>query len=226
MYSRSVQGQVLTFTFSPFKYLDNLMLTDTETGSLWSQLGLRAVDGKLHDRQLRRLPTVQTTWKHWRTMFPDTQVFDLAAGDGTAISRRYFQQIADHDDPGQGNEADAADRIRPLELVLGLTGASSSRAYPYSLLAKRASPLCDSFEDRPIMIHFDHEAYAAWATDEAGALLPTVTTRWRVWQGFYPSTTAWVAEPSAGSAEADTDGSETAEQTGTDFRNKTPIEGD
>ena len=41
------------------------------------------------------------------------------------------------------------------------------------------------------MIHFDSEAYAAWVTDEAGRLVPAVTTRWRVWQGFYPDTTAW-----------------------------------
>ncbi|MBP87221.1 MAG: hypothetical protein CMJ64_10955 [Planctomycetaceae bacterium] len=78
MHSRRVAGRQLTFAFSARLHRGNLLLGDDATGSQWSQLGLRAVKGELQETPLTILPTVQTTWRHWRELYPDTDVIEPA----------------------------------------------------------------------------------------------------------------------------------------------------
>ena len=47
---------------------------DVETGSRWQQSTGEAIDGPLKGRTLELYDFVLTTWKEWRTRYPNTQV--------------------------------------------------------------------------------------------------------------------------------------------------------
>ena len=74
MYARTVGARTLTFGVSGMLYRDALVMFDRETGSLWSQIDGRAVQGPLLGQELQPLAAVHATWKEWKALYPDSLV--------------------------------------------------------------------------------------------------------------------------------------------------------
>lgn len=75
-FNRTIEGQTLTLKASGFLYNDNLMPTDIETGSVWSQMLIRGVTGK-HDRKVpHTYNVVETDWETVKTYFPEAKVYN------------------------------------------------------------------------------------------------------------------------------------------------------
>ncbi len=79
MYSREIDGKILTLSASGWTYRFTFVLYDYETESLWYHLpgeqGLTCVSGPYADRKLPELSSVFTRWNHWKADFPDTKIF-------------------------------------------------------------------------------------------------------------------------------------------------------
>ncbi len=84
-WGRSVGGNATTFGVSGLLYNSNLIPYDRASDSNWSQMKLLCVNGELSGDEPATFPIVETTWKTWRTMFPDSEVMTLETG----ISRPY-----------------------------------------------------------------------------------------------------------------------------------------
>ncbi|MDX1762934.1 MAG: DUF3179 domain-containing (seleno)protein [bacterium] len=67
VYSREIDGQVLTLVPSGWTYRNIFVLYDRETNTLWypSRNGLRGIQGKYFGRELEKLPSKDTTWNKW-----------------------------------------------------------------------------------------------------------------------------------------------------------------
>lgn len=191
MYGRRVHGRELTFAFEPLLYQHNLVLTDLQTNSRWSQLGHKSIQGTLQDEPLAVVASIQTTWKHWRKMHPDTLVVAVTEPQGSTFMYRHPEPAGD----GQWGTVDAGspEALDRFELVLGIQSSGSVKAYPFSQLACLPQPVTDRVGDRRVTVHFHAAAPAAWATDSAGNVLPTVTTYWRAWNLFHPHSDVYVA---------------------------------
>lgn len=74
MYARTVGARTLTFGVSGMLYRDALVMFDRETGSLWSQIDGRAVQGPLLGQELQPMAAVHATWKEWKALYPDSLV--------------------------------------------------------------------------------------------------------------------------------------------------------
>ncbi len=78
MYSREIDGRVLTLSASGWTYLDTFVLYDYETESLWYHLentdGLTCISGEYQDRQLIEYTSTFTRWKRWVRDHPTTKV--------------------------------------------------------------------------------------------------------------------------------------------------------
>jgi hypothetical protein len=74
VYARTLGRTTYTFQVSGRLWRNNLIMEDRETGSSWSQVTGRAVDGKHRGAQLEKLEAVQTTWTQWRSAHPFTRV--------------------------------------------------------------------------------------------------------------------------------------------------------
>jgi len=79
VYSRELDGQVLTIAASGWTWNGLFVLQDLETGSLWwTGIGVAGNDnmvciaGPLQDRQLPRLNYFRGLWRPWFEVHPQT----------------------------------------------------------------------------------------------------------------------------------------------------------
>jgi hypothetical protein len=140
------------------KYNATHILTDLETGSLWTPFGAVALHGPLAGTRLRQLPLHQCTWREWRRLQPDTRV---AAGNPAARAghgSRYPHpgvRAADFERWMTGallTRAHVDPRLDMQELVFGVHDGSAARAWPLARLQAAGSVHHAGFGDGDIVI--------------------------------------------------------------------------
>lgn len=84
-WNRVIKGQETTFGVSGLLYLTNLVPFDRATLSNWSQMLNESVNGSLLGEKIDLIAVVETDWKTWKNMYPNTKVVDTDTG----FSRTY-----------------------------------------------------------------------------------------------------------------------------------------
>ena len=76
MYSREIDGQVITIAPSGWTYRRTFVLYDKETGSLWypKKRGLMGIQGKYFQRVLPEVKSTDTRWSKWKKVHPSTKL--------------------------------------------------------------------------------------------------------------------------------------------------------
>jgi len=139
VYSRRVNQQVLTLIVAGSMWEQSMVIRDNETGSLWSQVLGRAMEGELAGQTLEILPAVNTTWSDWKHRHPETTVAQLPR-ERQEYTRNFHR-----------------DRRR---FVLGLRRGSDSGAVTFQTLAARLV-LNVQMGGEPLVITYDDEHSAA-----------------------------------------------------------------
>ncbi len=77
MYSREIDGQVLTLSASGWTYQRTFVLYDYETESIWYHLegtdGLTCISGRYADEKLEEFPSVKIRWHDWKAQHPESK---------------------------------------------------------------------------------------------------------------------------------------------------------
>jgi hypothetical protein len=121
------------------------ILYDRGTGSWWSQVSGRAVEGPLAGRTLGKRAASVTTWAAWRRLHPETTVWWDSALPGR---RRFTEESMSRIALGGGGAVSAAD------LVIGVEGArGGARAYLVRGLAAAGGVVNDSLDGEPLLVH-------------------------------------------------------------------------
>lgn len=97
MYSREVEGQARRFGVSGKLWHGVLVMFDRESGSFWTQLDGRAIQGDELGGRLNHYPSTFTTWEQWRAKHPDTLVLQKAEDEQEQVESRYASYFADPD---------------------------------------------------------------------------------------------------------------------------------
>lgn len=75
-YSREIDGEILTLSASGWTYGRTFVLYDNETESMWFHLqgddGMTSISGVYADRRLPELESTVSSWRKWKTNFPDS----------------------------------------------------------------------------------------------------------------------------------------------------------
>lgn len=133
MYTRKVNGKELELGVSGKLYKDALVMFDRETGTLWTQVDGSALRGPLAGRRLVEVPALQTTWKVWKKLHPDTLLLRKASSVRGSPYERYF---ADPDTRGlSGTRGDP--RLPGKTIIIGVHAANEALAIPLAALQKR-----------------------------------------------------------------------------------------
>ena len=78
MYSREIDGKILTLSASGWTYRNTFVLFDYETESMWYHLrgddALTGINGAYVDRRLPELASIFTRWDSWKAKFPDSKL--------------------------------------------------------------------------------------------------------------------------------------------------------
>ncbi len=177
IFLRKIHGEELTFDFGTGLKGDNLLIVDRETKSVWSQLQHQAISGEHKDDMISALPSIQTTWKAWRSSYPNTDVMVFPGHQGYPYFYHDFRNPA----PGLAVHDTS-------ELGLGLKIEGESRFYPFAALATHEIPVIDVIKEKQVEIYFDPESITAWATDREKLLLLTMVAYKEAWLEFFPDT--------------------------------------
>jgi len=79
-WDRTLNGEETTFGVSGKLYNSNLMPYDRLTDSYWSQLARESVNGELINQNASHINLIETSWKTWKTMFPEAKVITTVTG--------------------------------------------------------------------------------------------------------------------------------------------------
>jgi len=183
-------GDAASFGVSGLLYNSDVLLYDRGTHSLWSQIMQRAVSGPRKGEQFEAIPTLNTTWADWRQRHPDTEVLS----SDTGFERDYGR------DPYAGygqvqrllfDVQHRDERLNLKEWVLGLEINGVAKAYPFSVLDRRANDsgvLGDTLGGRTVQIRFDRVHRAAEVSGTDGRPVTGLVSYWFAWVAFHPKT--------------------------------------
>ena len=79
-WNRILDGQETSFGVSGLLYNSNLIPIDRNTKSYWSQMRLDCIHGDLISYKFDNYRIIETTWKTWKTIFPETKVLSSNTG--------------------------------------------------------------------------------------------------------------------------------------------------
>jgi hypothetical protein len=169
-------------------YNNNPLFFDRQTESLWSQLTGEAVSGPVAGARLEQLPILRTTWADWQARQPETLVLSRETGFYRNYEVDAYEYYVSTD--RLMFPVNHIDKRLPVKtLVLGIEIDGAYKAYPYAILPKSGSHVTeDQFNGQSIRIAYDPQAGTAYATNEDGQFLPTVTAYWFAWAAFHPDT--------------------------------------
>ncbi len=186
VFKRDIKGKSLTFGISGLLYQSDVLFYDHQSESLWSQLEMKAVTGKMAGRKFEIFPSVLATWKEWKEKYPQT----LVLSRDTGFNRNYER------DPYHGYENSDSimfpirhenNKFHPKERVLVVILEDVAKAYPFSELKKAKTPFEDKVGNQNIVVHFKDGNYVE-ATDKSGNPVDSFVSYWFAWYTFRPET--------------------------------------
>ncbi|MFQ5706323.1 MAG: DUF3179 domain-containing protein [bacterium] len=74
------EANLVSCGVSGLLYNNNLIPYDRGTGSNWVQMLLRSVNGVLRGEEMITVPLIETSWRTWKKMFPNSRVVSTNTG--------------------------------------------------------------------------------------------------------------------------------------------------
>jgi len=186
-FAAQIEGQRFLFGVSGKLYNSNVLFYDKKTESLWSQIQMEAVTGSMTGRRLSLLPLDHTTWRAWRTKYPNTKVLSKATGhfrdygENPYLAYETSDQImfpVKHDDK----------RLSRKSWVVGIVINEGVKAYSFERLRKDKKPIKDKVGGQQITVDYDSDNHSVIILDDQKNIIPSTQAYWFAWVAFYPDT--------------------------------------
>jgi hypothetical protein len=163
---RRVSGQRPVFGVSGYLWRDDLVLYDSVSASLWSQILATAVNGPLTGEQLSLVPASLTTWGAFQRANPGGEVLlppphsNTVAGPERTFD--YFDPKYSYGDEDQLIGYDAGGGLESRTLVVGIEHEGTATAYPFGAV-REAGVVNDRVGDLPVVVtHTPADSMAAY----------------------------------------------------------------
>lgn len=145
-WNRTLNGATTTFGVSGLLYKNNLIPYDRMTGSNWSQMGLRCVNGSLRGEEPEVMPVLETSWATFKTLFPEASVMTRNTGHSRNYDRYPYKDYRTNDEfilfPTDFDD----DRMPAKWRVLGVITPHASRVYPIDWFMTGTSVLNETYD--------------------------------------------------------------------------------
>ena len=185
MYSRHVDGKVLSFGVSGMLYKSNVLMYDHQSESLWSQVKHHAVTGPMTGTALTVLPSTLTTWAEWLKTHPQTVVLSLQTGYARDYSRDPYEDYYRSRRGLFGSFKELISGHPGKALVAGVVVRDKAKAYPLAELRQRKK-LTDTVSGKKLSFALEPVTGALTITDDAGQPIPYISAYWFVWKEIHP----------------------------------------
>ncbi|MDW3647843.1 MAG: DUF3179 domain-containing protein [Bacteroidia bacterium] len=156
-WDRVINGKETTFGVSGLLYNTNIIPYDRETDSNWSQMELKCVNGKLSGSDPGNYLLIETSWKSWKELFPNSQVLSA----NTGFNRRYGQypygSYRTDNDLFFFPISNRDDRLPAKDRVYGIVVNDKSKAFPFTNFFSGLSVVEDEVGGLPVVVVGDAE---------------------------------------------------------------------
>ena len=151
-WNRKLENEVTTFGVSGLLYNSNLLPYDRATDSYWSQMRLDCVNGENINQKIETYPIIETTWKTWKTMYPDTKLVSLNTGYNRNYGTYPYGSYRTDDNyiifPVSNND----NRVPNKERVHGIIEGENTKAYRFSEFTNETKVIIDEFSGKETVI--------------------------------------------------------------------------
>lgn len=147
----NINGQTTTFGVSGLLYNSNLMPYDRATDSYWSQMLLQAVHGARKGEMAETFPVLETSWKQWKTLFPESRVLTRETGHSRPYGNYPYGDYRTSEGtifPVRGSDG----RLHPKERVHGIIVGGGVHAYVLEDLPPALGTLQDELNMVPYVL--------------------------------------------------------------------------
>ncbi len=169
------QAIPVTFGVSGLLYNSNLLMFDSDTSTLWSQLLGEGNIGTLTDVELLRYPAQIVSFAEFQEAFPAGDVLSRDTGYSRGYGRNPYVGYDDIDSPAFLFRGESDGRLPPKERVISVVQGDTSVAYPFSELAQ-ARVIHDQIAATPVVVFWQEgtasaldQAVIAASSDVGGA---------------------------------------------------------
>ena len=185
-----IRGEIATFGVSGLLYQSDLLMYDHQSESLWSQIAMESVAGRLTGEKLEPVFLEHTTWGEWRHAHPQTLVLLNNTGYRRDYDRDPYLGYAQHAEL-MFPASDVDPRYHAKEWILGIEIKGTFKAYPFSELRKISGPVQDTVQGQTLTIRFNRSTQSAIALDDRGKTFPSFMAYWFAWTAFHPNTSVF-----------------------------------
>jgi hypothetical protein len=165
----------VTFGVSGLLYNSNLLMFDSDTSTLWSQLLGEGNVGTLTNTELLRYPAQIVSFAEFQEAFPAGDVLSRDTGYSRGYGRNPYVGYDDIDSPAFLFRGETDGRLPPKERVISVVQGDTSVAYPFSELSE-ARVVQDQIAGTPVVVFWQEgtasaldQAVIAESTDVGGA---------------------------------------------------------
>jgi hypothetical protein len=158
-WDRMVKNTKTTFGVSGLLYNSNIIPYDRLTDSNWSQLMLLSINGELISTRPKSYSLIETSWKSWKQMYPNSKVLSTRTGFNRNYGRYpYGNYKSSTSLIFPVNHSD--DRLHPKERVLALFIGDKLLAFTFDSFQNDLSVVNDDFvvvgsRDLNLMVAFN-----------------------------------------------------------------------
>ncbi|MDR9419127.1 DUF3179 domain-containing protein [Gracilimonas sp.] len=148
------------FGTSGLIFRNNLVAYDRNTGSLWSQMRLRAINGENLGESMNPLNVIDTKWETWKAMYPNSEVLSRNTGHSRDYNSyaygKNFQNshgiIVFPITHGTDTRLKAKERVHAVFPDDSLEESSTVRVYQYSKFGDGIRVISDSIKTNEYLI--------------------------------------------------------------------------
>jgi hypothetical protein len=152
-WSREINGNVSEFGVSGLIHKNNLIPYDRETGSRWSQMLGKSINGELIGKEIKNIQIIEMTWGAWKKAFPNSLVLNT----NTGYQRDYEKYLYGEDYSDDNSRIlfpvyQSDERLDAKTLIHGIHSESNSKVYPVDGFDSNIEVLNDEFEGKKILV--------------------------------------------------------------------------
>ncbi len=151
-WERDVNGGTTTFGVSGLLYNTNLLPYDRNTNSNWSQMLLKAVNGRLAGTEIETYPLVETTWQTWKAMYPGSKVMNTNTGFSRNYGNYPYGSYRTNHDQMLFPISPDDNRLPRKQRGLGVIANEKAKFYPFDQFDAPVAVQQDDFQGMNLVI--------------------------------------------------------------------------
>lgn len=151
-WDRMVQGSETTFGVSGLLYNTNLIPYDRKTDSNWCQISLTCVNGALKGSTISTFQLMETTWKTWKMMFPNSSVVNKSTGFFRDYNNYPYGNYRTNNDMLLFPVNPEDERIPAKERVLAIVLDNKAKVYRFDAFENGTQILVDDYNSRNFIV--------------------------------------------------------------------------